>query len=144
MKYFTKLKVWKCSNCVFDGVKAFSYEWYCIALVLPSGKKVVNADTYSPTTGNHIRKVESLLGSENVVYLTAPRGLDNVSATRRALENEITSINEVLARGGRNKVRQAKRDSLKDRLVTIVEEQRLNEEIDLFLHGGKITLENVA
>jgi hypothetical protein len=135
MKYFPKLKVWKNSNgnCTFDGKEAFSYNWYCIALVLDDGRIVVNGHNYSSTTANHINDVRRLLGYDNIIHLTAPRGLKNTEATEKSLLSEIEDIKEKLPRA------RARKESLMARLQGIEKELQLNKEIAAFLNKEEVT-----
>ena len=132
MKFYPRLKIWKnaTGTATFDGKEGYSFNWYCIALVLPDGREIVNRNTYSSTTAKHIGEVRSLFDHE-CLSLTAPRGLKNTSATERALVSEREVVKGKLARARQNK------DCHARRLVEIEAELKLNAEIAEILSGGR-------
>jgi len=121
LKFFPRLNVWKnaTGKVFFDGTKAFSYSWFCIALVLPNGKKVINSHNYSNTTMKHIGDMRKHFEYEYMT-LNAPRGLLDIEATAMALDSEEKDLKEQLE-NPRNK-----KEGRLARLAEIKQERKLN------------------
>lgn len=93
MKYYKRLKIYKCSNLTFDPEtgEGSSYKWYSIARKF--GKiQVLNTYGYSRSTIKHVWKVCGVLKDLNVPYVTidAPYGLQDLDAAMEynAVERE--------------------------------------------------------
>lgn len=83
MKYFTRLKVYKANNVVFDPetLRAYSYNWWRFVDKI-KGKVVFNNYTYSSSTSKHQSKVRSVLRELNIkvdYWIDAPKGLQDLN-----------------------------------------------------------------
>jgi hypothetical protein len=96
MKYYTRLKLYKANNVVFDPAtkQAWSYGWWKFVAIIDN-KVVFNNYGYSTATRGHQRKVGDLLDSLGIkvdLYIKAPNGLQDLGA---ALEGYNWSINKL-------------------------------------------------
>lgn len=99
MKFFKRLQVYKAKNVEFNPNKivATSYSWWHFVELI-NGKVVYNAYRYSPTTGNHQRKVRALLSTLNIkidLIVETRLSLDDENALTDAIKNNAKEIEEI-------------------------------------------------
>ena len=96
MKYYSRLKLYKAPNLVFNPAtkKAYSYKWYELVSVI-NGKLVLNTYRYSNTTARHYREVSCLLDKLGInidMRIEAPKGLQNLESAK---DHYLWLINEL-------------------------------------------------
>lgn len=82
-----------------DTENGYSFNWYKIATRV-GGAMYVNTFTYSRTTTRHYQEIISLLrqlGYDNIFTIEAPRGLDNLEATKDHYAQKIKDLEEKIA-----------------------------------------------
>ncbi len=98
MKYYTRLKVYKAKNVIFnpETMTAYSYDWWKFVAKI-KGNVVFNYYTYSPSTSKHQSKVRSVLHNLGIkidYVIDAPKGLQDLN---NALEYAYTNYFEAKA-----------------------------------------------
>ncbi len=114
MKYYSRLKKYKCSNLEYDiqSEIAYSYEWYQIAKRI-NGTMVLNSYSYSPSTLRHFYKIRNLFDSLNITYIMieAPKGLQCLDSAKDRYEEQIKSLQKAMSKprshAGKNQERKA-------------------------------------
>ena len=112
MKYFTRLKVYKASNVLFnpETIEAFSYDWWQFVKVI-NNKVVFNNYNYSNSTCKHQNKVRSLLRQLNITIdleVSCPKGLQRSDYLNDILNNLTDRINILKNEIAKPKSRQIK------------------------------------
>lgn len=101
MKLMKKTNTYKASNVTFNLTTkdAYSYNWWRFVAII-EGKLVFNNYRYSPSTGNHQRKVRNLLrelGIKIDVELPLPKGINQGMTLKEIYEEaENTLIDNFL------------------------------------------------
>ena len=118
MKYYTRLKVFKGPNCMFnpETLLSTSYGWYEMTKRI-GGKSVENTYNYSPTTIKHRYSVESILGYEFEFDYSfeAPNGLQDLEAAVKHYERKIADLKAAIAKkGSKFKTNQGRIDEIAD------------------------------
>lgn len=128
IKYFKRLNLFKASNVCFDPstFEATSYGngWLFVKVI--GGKVVFNNYRYSPSTGQHQRKVDTLLSQLGIkidVTIEAPRGLQYLDASVSWYEFQIKQLREAMAnprsRNGKNMERAASIKALQAKIEAV-------------------------
>jgi hypothetical protein len=128
MKFYSKLKVYKASNVMFDPetMIATSYKWWEFVKVI-RGRVVFNAYQYSSTTSQHQMKVRSLLESLDInidVEIHAPSGLQEPHSAIDYYEREIKDLQSAINKPGSKTATNMRRaneiDKLKKQIAVVV------------------------
>jgi len=109
MKHFKRLNVYKASNVEFipETCRAYSYDWWRFVDKV-DGLVIFNNHRYSPSTGQHQRKVRQLLdrlGIEIDLFVDTRRGFQNSDWIDQAIADYCgrsdTLIEQTMVKGTR-------------------------------------------
>lgn len=113
---------------------AYSYVWYKLGMLLSDGTYLINNFNYSSTTIKHyyklVRHVRDKV-STNIVFIEAPKGLNNLNQALEYNHNKFMRIKTELANPRK---RQITKDRLRTELVELESkikliERLINEEV---------------
>lgn len=118
MKYYPRLNLYKNAtgtNCFNPETKeAYSYHWWRYVEMI-NGKWVFNNYSFSPTTCKHQSNMLGVLDAikaENIVFIEAPKGLQDLPDSIRYYEHKIIKLTAEIARPKSQKRKNQKRQTL--------------------------------
>lgn len=109
LKHYKKANIYKnhSGSLTVDGetLEAHSYDWYVLGKKTSLGY-VINSYSYSPTTIKHYYKLIKLLSSMGInepLRLEAPKGLQDLEASKTYYKQKISDLQNAMNKKGTRK-----------------------------------------
>lgn len=130
MKFYSRLKKYKASNCEFDCKTQIStsYRWWQVSRRV-KGLMLFNGYTYSQSTSRHQSKIRSLLDELGIkidLYVQAPKGLQDLDSAISYHNSIIETLKKEILNP------RSKKEKNEWRLATIIDNKNIvNKLIEL-------------